>query len=350
MAAIQGRGRRGGLHARCEVSAWTDSRKGASASRRSAGRQMPAGRSGERSSASPRLGVVGSGTGCSRQIVASSPRTACAARTGSSREVRIAEQRLRPGSGSSRSTLAPALVVSVAAGGGAKSLSLRRSLDGVGARPGSWSRLASPAASTESWSKASAGRPRDRGIGWLTEDPLEGLVADLPLGLQVGSQAGEDSSAGSLGAANGIACSRDLRRSSRSRRSSSSVSAAASGCVGIRGNGRPVAPLVSVRRLPELVEGGGRDDQVECGAGPALAAADRDGARPARRPRAGIRASPRIPDRAGCRRARTRSGVASSVHQENRRASAESRTMWTAAVVIDRDRSGRRSAARSAAG
>ena len=144
-------------------SAWIGSRNGASESRSTTSPQIPVGRSGRRSSASPRM-TSPSGTGCSRQIVASSPRTACARRTGSLQQPGSLSIACAPGSGRTRSTSTPEVVESRQPVGGAKSLGCGgRSTESAAPRIVLTPRAAST--STELWSKASPGGRATVGSG-----------------------------------------------------------------------------------------------------------------------------------------------------------------------------------------
>ena len=231
------------------------------ASRATAGRQKPAGRSGGRSSASPRWMPSG-GTGCSFQIVASSPRRTCAASTGSSRRSGELRSLVAPGSGSRSVTVAAGGQEDRGSGRRGEVVVLEWSLHRV-RRAQDRGRAACGHRVDRRLIECEPGGTRDRGIGLLAEDPFECCVPETPLGVEMrrqarGEQRGKPRS-----------CERhrmhpDLRRGDdlldapqrlarrlRRRR--------------VAGDRRPVSPLVAVRRLFELVEGDRGDDEVESG-------------------------------------------------------------------------------------
>ncbi len=203
-------------------------------------------------------------------------------------------------------------------------------------------------ASTDAWSKASPGGRATVGIRPLLEDPFERLVAQRHCSSRCVRRPG-DSRAGSLGAANGIACSRTRGRATIARRRVQRLGRVRGTTAHRPRRPCPIAPLVAVRRLPQLIEGGGGDDQVECGSRSRL------------REEVGERLDLRDDAAAGFER-RLESGIdqgAVGSERDRRRDLGPPREqdrprgswkMWIAAVVSDGDRwSTRRSGARAAA-
>ena len=111
-------------------------RNGASARRRVMGPHMPGGKEAASATATPRTVSVPSGwsagTGCSRQIVASSPSTACAPRTGSASRSGSASRACTPGSGSTMSKDEPDRQREAGGRQRREAVELRRSIDGIG--------------------------------------------------------------------------------------------------------------------------------------------------------------------------------------------------------------------------